>query len=311
MAFIGEERDSAPPMPGGRRYANEAWQKYATRATTVMAFYPFEQSKTLMQLGFEPIAPRVGKTWLGKPVLVLPNIFQYCKHVGKMDGGAFRGLTPKLIGAVLGLVVTDKLVSVLHLEQLEYKDKDENRLTDEEVRKEIFYNFKRDLILGIGRTIATYPFKVITIHMIAEMVGRDAPHRGMFATIGEIWKTQGLLGFYGGIIPELIYEVSLVTLTGSILYLGRKQLKKAYSRMYTSEALKIMFGYLLYPYQLVANIMTVNGSSVQYCKPPMMVKYANWYECYKNLAATNQLRRGSSCLFRSMPLHKSGSNHRF
>lgn len=29
------------------------------------------------QIGFEPIAPRPGKTFLGRPAFILPNIFQY------------------------------------------------------------------------------------------------------------------------------------------------------------------------------------------------------------------------------------------
>lgn len=31
----------------------------------------------LFQIGYEPIAPQPGKTFLGRPAMVLPNIFQY------------------------------------------------------------------------------------------------------------------------------------------------------------------------------------------------------------------------------------------
>lgn len=53
------------------------WIRFGLRLGVSAALHPLEYSKTLMQLGYEPIAPRPGKSFLGKPVMELPNIFQY------------------------------------------------------------------------------------------------------------------------------------------------------------------------------------------------------------------------------------------
>lgn len=56
------------------------------------ALHPFQYAKVLIQLGYEPIAPRPGRTFFGKQVLVLPNIFKY-------------GLCHKTRGLVLKFIV--------------------------------------------------------------------------------------------------------------------------------------------------------------------------------------------------------------
>lgn len=44
-------------------------------------FHPFDYAKTLIRLGYEPIAPYPGRTLYGMQVLKLPNIFQYSKMI--------------------------------------------------------------------------------------------------------------------------------------------------------------------------------------------------------------------------------------
>lgn len=53
---------------------------FGLRLGVSAALHPFEYSKTLIQLGYEPIAPLPGKSILGKPIMKLPNIFQYGRY---------------------------------------------------------------------------------------------------------------------------------------------------------------------------------------------------------------------------------------
>lgn len=55
------------------------WIRFAMRLGVSAALHPFEYSKTLIQIGYEPIGARPGKSMLGRPVMLLPNIFQYGK----------------------------------------------------------------------------------------------------------------------------------------------------------------------------------------------------------------------------------------
>lgn len=77
------------------------WISFGSRVAIRIALHPFEYAKVLiqvglptcahfhpfhghtddvpLQLGYEPIKPRMGKTLFGQPALVYPNVFQYGK----------------------------------------------------------------------------------------------------------------------------------------------------------------------------------------------------------------------------------------
>lgn len=55
------------------------------------------------------------------------------KHIKRVDGfaGCYRGLTPKLVGSVVGVIGSKRVADKLGLEELE--EKDENELTEQEM----------------------------------------------------------------------------------------------------------------------------------------------------------------------------------
>lgn len=62
------------------------WARYCLRLGVSAALHPFEYSKVLIQLGYEPISPIPGKSILGRPILALPNIFQYGMNMYALSG---------------------------------------------------------------------------------------------------------------------------------------------------------------------------------------------------------------------------------
>lgn len=56
-----------------------SWVRFGLRLGVSAALHPFEYSKTLIQIGYEPIAAKPGKSMIGRPIMALPNIFQYGK----------------------------------------------------------------------------------------------------------------------------------------------------------------------------------------------------------------------------------------
>lgn len=85
-AFFGEpSADDSLNLPSYFRKPEEntvtnQWISFGMRLGVQSALHPFEYAKVLIQLGYEPIAPRPGRTIFGKDVLVLPNIFKYSKY---------------------------------------------------------------------------------------------------------------------------------------------------------------------------------------------------------------------------------------
>lgn len=54
-----------------------SWSNIVFRSGTVTALHPVDYAKTLIQLGYEPIAAKPTRTFFGRPALGLPNVFQY------------------------------------------------------------------------------------------------------------------------------------------------------------------------------------------------------------------------------------------
>ena len=57
-----------------------SWATVVYRSGVVVAMQPVEYAKTLIQLGHEPLSPWPTRTWLGKPALGLPGVFQYSMY---------------------------------------------------------------------------------------------------------------------------------------------------------------------------------------------------------------------------------------
>lgn len=62
---------------GEKESQTQQWINFGMRLGVSSALHPFEYAKVLIQLGHEPLAPHPGRTFFGRNVLVLPNIFKY------------------------------------------------------------------------------------------------------------------------------------------------------------------------------------------------------------------------------------------
>jgi len=296
-SFIGasdENRDN--------KEVNE-WIRFGMRLGVSAALHPFEYSKVLIQLGYEPIAPRHGTSILGKPIMVLPNIFQYAGYIRKVDGfyGCYRGLTPKLVGSVVSMIFSEKIADRMGLPAVDEKDKDESDLTDEELYVQFKVNLKRDVVLCVSGIIVSHPFHVISLRMMAQFIGRETLYTSIFGSIKEIYKSDGILGFFAGLVPKLLCDVACLVLTSSTVFILNKYvIKDKIGRQYNAGLTQFAFSSILYPLQVVSTCMTVTGSRLMAGKPPVMPEYNNWIDCWNDLQTRGELKRGSSLFWRSL-----------
>lgn len=93
--------------------------KYALYTGQVMAIavpkHPFDYAKTLIQLGYEPIAPVADFTLTGKPALYLPSVFSYIKYIKDRDGlvGLYRGFRFTLANQLISSYAADYTYELL------------------------------------------------------------------------------------------------------------------------------------------------------------------------------------------------------
>lgn len=121
----------------------------------------------------------------------------------------------------------------------------------------------------------------------------------MFASIKEIFKQDGILGFFAGLIPKLLCDLTCIALASTTCYIvNRFYIREQASRAYFSGFIQFAYATLLYPLQVVSTCMMVSGTRLQAGQPPNMPVYYNWSHCWQELYAVNEHKRGSSLFWR-------------
>lgn len=71
--------------------------------------------------------------------------------------------------------------------------------------------------------------------MMAQFIGRESLYKSIFGSIAEIYKTDGILGFFSGLIPKLLCDVACLVLTSSTVFLINKYaVRDKLGRQYTA-----------------------------------------------------------------------------
>ncbi|XP_049621348.1 mitochondrial carrier homolog 1 isoform X2 [Suncus etruscus] len=265
--------------------------------------HPLLYVKLLIQVGHEPMPPTIGTNVLGRKVLYLPSFFTYAKYIVQVDGkiGLFRGLSPRLMSNALSTVTRGSMKKVFPPDEMEQvSNKDDMKTSLRKVVKETSYEM---MMQCVSRMLA-HPLHVISMRCMVQFVGREAKYSGVLSSIGKIFKEEGLLGFFVGLIPHLLGDV--VFLWGCNLlahfinaYLVDDSFSQALAiRSYTKFVMGIAVSMLTYPFLLVGDLMAVNNCGLQAGLPPYSPVFKSWIHCWKYLSMQGQLFRGSSLLFR-------------
>lgn len=305
----------------GNDYEVGEWIRFGLRLGVTTALHPFEYAKVLMQIGFEPIAPVPGRTLLGRPALVLPNVFKYAAFIKNVDGfyGCFRGLSAKIVGNVLSAHFSEKIADDMGFEAVKEDSKrkgKEDRMADpkeeiDQLDEQYKKQLKRNLVVHTAGVVISHPFHVISIRMMAQFVGREKLYSGLWQSIKEIWSQEGIFGFFSGFVPRLLCDLGCMIVASSATYLvSRYWIREQEGRVYFSSITQLVVSSMFYPYHVVSTCMIVNGSRLKAGSRPNMDLYLNWRDCYGKLKAAGEHKRGSSLIFRyaSRPSKSSVAN---
>lgn len=310
--IISPSGDSSNPL------GKSQWTGLVFRAGLTTLTHPIEYAKVLIQIGHEPIAPKNTKTFFGKPALALPSVFQYIGHIKKKDGllGLYNGLAPRLISIGLTALVSDQVSKKLKKRKAatapkadgaedEEAEEDDSHLSAEEklwltVEKIIHESSERLAIL-----VVTQPFQVLAVRCMAQFVGGENKYNGILSGFGEIYRENGILGFWSGLIPRAIGEVATIVLTAAATYLVNTYvLEEKQLKSFTKHFASFMANSLCYPFQVVGNCMIVSRSGLAAGYPPCMPLHRSWVDCWTHLSKDKQLKRGSQLLFRYYTGHQ-------
>jgi len=289
-------------------------------------FQPLQVSKVLIQLGHEPYPLQKGRAWgfFGRQKNYLPNGFSYAYKLHQKFGlsGIYRGVSASICGNFVGIMTT--MMAEDHLgKYYGMADDEENALPSAPDTNADSRKFIRKVVRGsLSKTagiIVARPFQVVMIRMIAQHVGGEEVYQGVFSSMRQIYKEEGLPGLFSGLLPQIACELCIYWTVSSATYL-LEYLWKAYvekeERIDDLEeerveatppkplknAIFFMVPYVVnsifYPLQLVSTVMAVNGSVLKAGNPLFVPIYSTWQDCFHDLSAKDQLKRGSKMFFR-------------
>jgi len=284
-------------------------------------FHPLQFSKVLIQLGYEPFPLQKGRAWVffGGEKRFLPNGFVYARRIYQSYGlsSIYRGVGASICGNFVGAVasmVAEERISKYY----GWNDEEENAASATDSKKFVQKVIKGSLSKVAGIVVAR-PFQVVMVRMIAQHIGGEEYYSGVFGSLKQIFKDEGLPGLYSGLIPQIACELCIYWTVSSVTYLLEYLWKSYVEREERREdedeeplessppdAVKSAFKFVVpyaansifYPLQLVSTIMAVNGAPVVAGMPPFIPVYTPWQDCFHDFAAKDQLKRGAKMFFR-------------
>lgn len=83
----------------------------------------------------------------------------------------------------------------------------------------------------------------------------------LWSSVKEIFSQDGLFGFFSGLIPKLLCDLTCIALTSTTCYLVNKYyISEQGNRTYFAGFVQFVYASVLYPIQVVSTCMVVTGS---------------------------------------------------
>lgn len=281
-----------------------------------IALHPFVLVRTLIQVGVEPIKPKVHTSYFGTKSLAFPGLVAYMRHIVKVDGwsGLFRGVVPHTTYSVLIQLSTDLLrppvekavrgsMDLVLSRDAEVPDNEDGVKALRYAVRRYFRKFCVSAILGVVSSTMFHPLKVIATRVMVQFDGRETVYSNVIGAFQEIYNNEGICGFFAGLAPLLIARVGAsflqnlfsMLLEQAMYYWVPEGIYESY-RAFKQVFATFVAGHLMYPYQLVSTMMTVNGSGLkasQFGVDP----FSSWSSCYSYLSHRGLRYRGSNIIF--------------
>ncbi|XP_065668880.1 mitochondrial carrier homolog 2 isoform X2 [Hydra vulgaris] len=291
-------------MDGFSKISTSNVATLAISTVMVAAAHPLTYVKVLIQVGYEPISPHRVTTFFGKTVYRLPNVLEYAGHIKAVDGwfGLYRGLGARIAHNIVNSSVKNSISNTL-TEQ----EKDKSKVSEKSLQT-FLKEVGNEAVAKSAGLFVSYPLQLISIRMMVQFVGRETEYRSLFSSFKEIYKEEGILGFFSGIVPHLLGELFLLWLCKSMNFCVQKYIiSEEYSqipevRSYTHSISQYIASIVTYPFTLVTNIMAINHSKLAAGNPPLTPIYLSWTDCWIDLGKKGLRSRGSTLFRRNVSI---------
>lgn len=135
---------------------------------------------------------------------------------------------------------SEKIADNLGIAKIDDEEKDD--LSEEELFERFEKLLKRNVVIHAAGTVIASPFHVISLRMMAQFIGRETKYTSIFGSVVQIYKDEGILGFFSGLIPRLLCEVTCVVVASTASYMiGRHFIQEKEGRMYLGSLSSVSF----------------------------------------------------------------------
>lgn len=187
-------------------------------------------------------------------------------------------MSPRILGSIVSTHLGEHIADKLGVPRVDDEEKEE--ISEEEYTARFEKQLKRNIVVHAAGAIITSPFHVISIRMMAQFVGRETKYDSILGSIVEIYKGEGISGFFSGLIPRLLFDITCVVAASTATYLvGRHFIREREGRVYfgslsavrrsefqarTEPLYENLFQFvcssIFYPLNVVSTCMVLNGS---------------------------------------------------
>lgn len=135
---------------------------------------------------------------------------------------------------------SEKIADNLGIAKIDDEEKDD--LSEEELFERFEKLLKRNVVIHAAGTVIASPFHVISLRMMAQFIGRETKYTSILGSVVQIYKDEGILGFFSGLIPRLLCEVTCVVVASTASYMiGRHFIQEKEGRMYLGSFSSVSF----------------------------------------------------------------------
>jgi len=302
------------------RYQNspkrESFFEIVTGTALSIPWHPWRLAHTLIQLEYEPVPPTKQYSWLClRDLYYYPGFLGYINNIYKTKGfgalyvGATHTAFAQFIFLSAGNLIRPVVYSQVNRLVVPFWQKGDVPDTEpHDTMTSICIRGSRmflcSLVTNVIVQVITHPFRVVAVRCMAQTVGGENTYNGIFSSLREIYRTEGMTGLYSGFVPAFLGQIFSITIHSTLWFFFEilaANIPNQVGRLMVKFISVPMLGLLppgyAYPFFNVSTHMMVNNVRLAAGRRPFSPEFRGWVDCFKHLKARKRLNWGSSILF--------------
>jgi carrier protein len=313
-----------PTQHSTQKNSKAIGNRIVTTSILNFMFYPIQVVRTLIQVGHEPLEPRVFKTFLwNTQYIAYPGFVPYVKHIYRTHGllGLYSG-SQHFVGSQISFLIaseilkepTERLVSKysakigLTLEP-DVPDNEDGVTDVRHLVKKGIVNFVVSSIVDTTATIISHPLRVVALRSISQLVGGETIYCGFFTPYLEVLSEEGVGGFFSGLIPLILARILNNFIRETLGLLLNVVMSQAvgidqYGKPVIPHVSSYCATLAMYPLIYTSNLMAIRPARLMAASSPLIPQSSSWIATLSEMRSRGQTFHGTTVISFSRSVRK-------